>query len=46
MTRITNDIQALFDLLMGVGMLAGEFVPFFLALVIMFSIDPTLTLWL
>ena len=46
MTRITNDIQALFDLLMGVGMLAGEFVPFFLALVIMFSIDATLTLWL
>ena len=46
MTRITNDIQALFDLLMGVGMLAGEFVLFFLALVIMFSIDPTLTLWL
>ena len=31
---------------MGVGMLAGEFVPFFLALVIMFSIDATLTLWL
>lgn len=46
MTRITNDIQALFDLLMGVGMLAGEFVPFFLALIIMFSIDATLTLWL
>jgi len=46
MTRITNDIQALFDLLMGVGMLAGEFVPFFLALIVMFSIDVTLTLWL
>ena len=38
MTRITNDIQALADRLMGVGMLVGEFVLFFLALVIMFSI--------
>jgi len=43
MTRITNDVQALFELLMGMGMLIGEFVPFFIALGIMVSIDVTLT---
>jgi ATP-binding cassette subfamily B protein len=46
MTRITNDVQALFELLMGVGMLIGEFVPFFIALAIMFAINVELTLWL
>ncbi|MEZ5550998.1 MAG: ABC transporter ATP-binding protein [Pseudomonadales bacterium] len=46
MTRITNDVQALFELLMGMGMLIGEFVPFLLALVIMFAIDVQLTLYL
>ncbi len=46
MTRITNDVQALFELLMGVGMLIGEFVPFFIALFIMMAIDVELTLWL
>ena len=46
MTRVTNDIQALFELLMGVGMLIGEFVPFFIALTMMFAIDVELTLWL
>ncbi len=46
MTRVTNDIQALFELLMGVGMLIGEFVPFFIALAMMFAIDIELTLWL
>lgn len=43
MTRITNDVQALFELLMGVGMLIGEFVPFFLALGLMLAIDVELT---
>ncbi|MEM8769244.1 MAG: ABC transporter ATP-binding protein [Pseudomonadota bacterium] len=43
MTRITNDVQALFDLLMGLGMLIGEFVPFFLGLAIMLAIDVELT---
>jgi ATP-binding cassette subfamily B protein len=43
MTRVTNDIQALFELFMGVGMLVGEFVPFFLALSLMLAIDVTLT---
>lgn len=46
MTRITNDVQALFEMLMGLGMLIGEFVPFFLALGIMFAIDVRLTLYL
>ncbi len=46
MTRITNDVQALFELLMGVGMLVGEFVPFFLALALMLAIDVQLTLYL
>ncbi len=46
MTRVTNDVQALFELLMGVGQLVGEFIPFFIALALMFSIDVELTLWL
>jgi ATP-binding cassette subfamily B protein len=46
MTRITNDVQALFELLQGLGQLIGEFVPFFIALAIMFSIDVELTLYL
>jgi ATP-binding cassette subfamily B protein len=46
MTRITNDVQALFELLQGLGQLLGEFVPFFLALAIMFAIDVELTLYL
>ncbi|MDH5738208.1 MAG: ABC transporter ATP-binding protein/permease, partial [Gammaproteobacteria bacterium] len=43
MTRVTNDIQALFELLMGVGMLLGEFFPFFIALGIMLAISVELT---
>ena len=46
MTRITNDVQALFEMLMGLGMLVGEFVPFFIALALMFAIDVKLTLYL
>lgn len=46
MTRITNDVQALFELLMGLGMLIGEFVPFFIALFIMLAIDVRLTMYL
>lgn len=46
MTRIVNDVQALFELLMGMGMLIGEFVPFFIALTIMLAIDVELTLYL
>ena len=43
MTRVTNDIENLFELLTGFGMLAGEFVPFFLAMFLMFAISPELT---
>lgn len=44
MTRVTNDIEALFELLRGLGTLVGEFVPFFVALGIMLAIDVPLTL--
>ncbi len=43
MTRVTNDVEALYDLLRGIGSLIGEFVPFLVALLIMLSIDPALT---
>jgi len=46
MTRVTNDIEALFEMLRGVGSLIGEFVPFFVALVVMFSTSVKLTLLL
>ena len=44
MTRVTNDIEALYDLLRGLGTLIGEFVPFFVALAVMLAIDVRLTL--
>jgi ATP-binding cassette subfamily B protein len=44
MTRVTNDIEALYELLRGIGTLIGEFVPFFVALTIMLAIDVQLTL--
>jgi len=43
MTRITNDVEVLLQLLAGFGMLIGELVPFFIALVIMISIYIKLT---
>lgn len=43
MTRVTNDIETLFELLAGFGVLMGEFVPFFVAMTIMVSINPDLT---
>ena len=43
MTRLTNDVEALIELLTGVLVLAGEFVPFFLALYLMWAISPALT---
>ncbi len=46
MTRVTNDIEALYELLRGLGSLIGEFVPFFVALAIMLAIDVELTLML
>ena len=44
MTRVTNDVEALYELLRGIGTLIGEFVPFFVALTIMLAIDVELTL--
>lgn len=44
MTRVTNDVEALFELLRGLGSLIGEFVPFFVALGVMLAIDVELTL--
>ena len=46
MTRITNDVQALIELLMGLGALIGQFVPFFIALFVMFAINAELTWYL
>ena len=43
MTRVTNDVENLFQLLTGFGILAGEFVPFFLALFLMLHISAELT---
>jgi len=44
MTRVTNDVEALYEMLRGVGSLVGEFVPFFVALIIMFGTSVRLTL--
>ena len=44
MTRVTNDVEALYALLRGLGTLVGEFVPFFVALAVMLAIDVQLTL--
>jgi ATP-binding cassette subfamily B multidrug efflux pump len=43
MTRVSNDVENLFALLTGFGMLAGEFVPFFLAVFFMLDISGELT---
>lgn len=43
MTRLTNDIETLFELLAGFGVLLGEFVPFFVAVTVMLALDPVLT---
>ena len=43
MTRVTNDVENLFQLLTGFGGLAGEFVPFFVALFAMLAISGSLT---
>ncbi len=46
MTRVTNDVEALYELLRGVGTLVGEFVPFFVALTVMLAMSAKLTLML
>jgi ATP-binding cassette subfamily B protein len=42
MTRVTNDVEVLYELLMGFGLLVGEVVPFFLALGLMLAADAEL----
>ena len=39
MTRVTNDIEALYELLRGLGSLIGELLPFCFALLVMFRIN-------
>ena len=46
MTRVTNDVEALYELLRGLGTLIGEFVPFLVALTVMFAINTELTITL
>ena len=43
MTRVTNDVEVLFQLLQGFGVLLGEFMPFVVAIGLMLLIDPALT---
>jgi len=43
MTRVTNDVEVLFQLLSGLGLLLGELVPFGVALAVMWSLHPGLT---
>lgn len=43
MTRVTNDIEQLFQLLSGFGVLLGEFTPFIVALVLMLGMNAELT---
>ncbi|MBR8836025.1 MAG: ABC transporter ATP-binding protein [Stigonema ocellatum SAG 48.90 = DSM 106950] len=43
LTRITNDIESLSDLLTGVGTLAGELIPLVVAVSVMLSLDSMLT---
>ena len=43
MTRVTNDIEALYELLRGLGTLIGELVPFFVAIFVMLAVDFEMT---
>jgi ATP-binding cassette, subfamily B, multidrug efflux pump len=44
MTRVANDVETLFELFSGFGQVIGQFVPFFIAMAIMLSLSPKLTL--
>lgn len=46
MTRVTNDIETLYQLLAGFGGLFGDFVPFFVALALMLAISVKMTMLL
>lgn len=43
MTRVTNDVEQLFQLLSGFGVILGSFAPFVVALVLMMTISHQLT---
>lgn len=43
LTRITNDVESLSELLTGVGALAGELIPLVVAMSVMLSVDAILT---
>ncbi|MEJ1970555.1 MAG: ABC transporter ATP-binding protein [Rhizomicrobium sp.] len=43
MTRVANDVETLFELFAGFGQLAGQFVPFFVAITIMLALSPVMT---
>lgn len=44
MTRVTNDVESLYELLRGLGSLVGELMPFFFALAVMLAIDIEMSL--
>ncbi|MCY3885875.1 MAG: ABC transporter ATP-binding protein [Gammaproteobacteria bacterium] len=44
MTRVTNDVESLYELLRGLGSLVGELMPFFFALAVMLAIDVEMSL--
>lgn len=44
MTRVTNDVEALYEMLRGIGQLVGDLLPFFVALFLMFAISAKITL--
>lgn len=43
MTRVTNDVEQLFQLMSGFGVILGSFAPFIVALVLMLTISASLT---
>ena len=44
MTRITNDVESLYELLRGLGTLVGELMPFVFALAVMLTLDIEMSL--
>src|SRR6185312_14745751 len=44
MTRVANDVETLFELFAGFGQLAGQMVPFFVAITVMLTLSSTMTL--
>lgn len=44
MTRVTNDVESLYELLRGLGTLVGELMPFVFALAVMLTLDIEMSL--